>query len=437
MPRQTPTLKYLYSLQTLGIKPGLRRVECLLSLLGNPEKTYPSVIVAGTNGKGSTSAMIVSVLKEAGYRVGHYSSPHLVRFNERIKVSGVEITDLEISTITRRIRKVVDENLNTASATDSPSFFEFTTAIAFEHFKKKKVDIVVLEVGMGGRFDATNVTCPLVSVITSIGMDHCDYLGDTIAEIAHEKAGVIKGASILVTTVRDKTALRVIKDSATKAKAKGYFIAKDFSVKRATGGKTFEYESAGRSLTRISLNLKGSHQAENAGAAIKTIEQLSDAGFEVKRSALRRGLANVVWPGRFDVRRTKKKQVRLVFDCAHNAAGAIALRDALEEITPYKNVHFVIGVMQDKDIDAILSVLLPGASGLIVTQPATARSADAGIVQEKATKYKVDAVVVSDVASAVARAVSDAQAGGVICVTGSIFTVGEAMAALDKEDLSV
>jgi dihydrofolate synthase/folylpolyglutamate synthase len=427
MPRLTPTLKYLYGLQTLGIKPGLRRVELLLSLLGNPEKTYPTVIVAGTNGKGSTCAMIVSILTEAGFRVGHYSSPHLIRFNERIKVGGIEITNREISTLTRRLRALVEKNIKTKK--DAPSFFEFTTAMAFEHFRKNKVDIVVLEVGMGGRFDATNVTTPLVSVITSIGMDHSEYLGDTIEMVAREKAGVIKKNTQFVTTVRDAAALREIKKEIKEAKVVASFIGRDFRVKKEKGSGRLSYESAGFSLSKFALGLSGGYQLENAAAAIRTIELLSGLGFSVGRAALRRGLARVVWPGRFDLRRTVERGVRVVFDCAHNEAGARALRAALEVVTPISRVTFVVGVMKDKDIDAILSELLPRCASVIVTEPACARSARASGFFKKAVRFCDDAFLIRDVGAAVTRAVADAPARGVVCVTGSIFTVGEALGA--------
>ncbi len=424
MPRISPTLNYLYGLQALGIKPGLRRIELLLSLLGNPEKEYPTVIVAGTNGKGSTSAMIASVLQEAGYKVGHYSSPHLIRFNERIRVSGVEITNREISTLTRRMRALA-EKIRTKK--DRPSFFEFTTAMAFEHFKKNKVEIAVLEVGMGGRFDATNVTSPLVSVITSIGLDHGEYLGDTIEEVAGEKAGVIRGDGVFVTTVRDRAALRVIKGAAREGSAKGYYLGKDFKVTREKGLGMISYDSPALSLPRVRLGLKAAYQGENAGAAIKTIELLREAGFKVGAAVLRRGLKNVQWPGRFDIRRTRKKGVRVIFDSAHNKAGAQALRASLEEIITYKKVFFVIGMMADKDMGAILSVLLPGAGAVTVTQPATERSASVGLVATQARKLGSEVVEVASVGEAVVDALHKATPGSLVCVTGSIFTVGEAL----------
>ncbi|VAV83474.1 Dihydrofolate synthase @ Folylpolyglutamate synthase [hydrothermal vent metagenome] len=427
MPRLTPSLKYLYSLRALGIKPGLRRIELLLSLLGNPEKTYPTVIVAGTNGKGSTSAMIASVLTEAGYKVGHYSSPHLARFNERLRVSGEEVTGRELSALIRRMRTLVEEKITIKK--DRPSFFEFATAMAFEHFRKKKVDIAVLEVGMGGRFDATNVTNPLVSVVTSIALDHKEYLGDTIEEVAGEKAGVIKKDGVLVTTVRVGAALSVIKKAARENKAAAYYLGKDFRVVRekGRGQEKVSYDSAGLSLPRLSLGLKGGYQAENAGAAIKTLELLNDAGFSTGRSALRSGLRDAVWPGRFDLRLAKKRSVRVVFDCAHNEAGAKALRAALLEITPYERVFFVIGVMADKDVDAILSSLLPGSGGLSVTEPASERSADLVFVQERAKKLGFEAAAAGSVEMAVAARISAAPPRSVVCVTGSIFTVGEAL----------
>jgi len=425
MPRLTPSLKYLYALRALGIKPGLRRIELLLSLLGNPEKTYPAVIVAGTNGKGSTSAMIASVLSEAGYRAGLYSSPHLARFNERLRVSGEEVTGRELSGLIRRTRALVEQKITVKK--DRPSFFEFTTAMAFEHFRKKKVDIAVLEVGMGGRFDATNVAAPLVSVVTSIALDHGEYLGDTVEEIAAEKAGVIKENGLLVTSVCDRAALRVIKDAVKDKRATAYYSGKDFRVAGEEGPGKISYESAELSLARLSLGLKGGYQAENAGAAVKVIELLKGAGFKAGKAAIRKGLKKVVWPGRFDMRRAKKPGLGVVFDCAHNEAGARALRAALLEITSYDRVFFVIGVMADKDIDAILSILLPGCGGITVTEPASERSAELALVRGRARKLGFETTGARSVAAAVAERLNRAPARSVVCVTGSIFTVGEAL----------
>ena len=390
MPSLKETLRYLFSLESLGIKPGLFRIEKLLDLLGNPQNSYPSVLVGGTNGKGSTASMIASVLREAGLKkVALYTSPHLSEFNERITVDGSEITGRKITQLTAKIKALLGRNLK-------PSFFELTTAMAFEYFREKKVDLAVIEVGMGGRWDATNVVTPLVSVITGISLDHTRYLGNTIRDIAFEKAGIIKYKGRVVTGATLPPSLDVIKEEARKKKASLYILGRDFRI--AGEEDSFSYYGGGKPLKRLCLNLKGRHQTRNAACALKTIDILKDYGYGIKEEAVRKGLKKAAWP---------------------------VLKEALRRV-PFKKLIFVIGVMEDKDIEGIFSALLAPADTVILTEPSCKRRAGVEMLLERLGNYAGKVIVKRKIREALKEAFKEASGKDCICVTGSIFTVGEA-----------
>jgi len=414
MPSLKKTLRYLFSLESLGIKPGLLRIEKLLDLLGNPQNSYPSILVGGTNGKGSTASMIASVLREAGLKkVALYTSPHLSEFNERITVDGSEITGRKITQLTSKIKALLGRNLK-------PSFFELTTAMAFEYFREKKADLAVLEVGMGGRWDATNVVTPLVSVITGISLDHTRYLGNTIRDIAFEKAGIIKYKGRVVTGATLPPSLNVIKEEARKKKASLYILGRDFRI--AGEEDSFSYYGGGKPLKRLCLNLKGRHQTRNAACALKTIDILKDYGYGIKKEAVRKGLKKAAWPGRFEIVR---KNPAVILDCAHNPEGALVLKEALRRV-PFKKLIFVIGVMEDKDIEGIFSALLALADTVIFTEPSCKRRAGVEMLLERLGNYAGKVIVKRKIREALKEAFKEASGKDCICVTGSIFTVGEA-----------
>lgn len=421
MPSSKGIIEYLYGLERHGIKPGLERTSALLCSLGNPQSSFRSIHVAGTNGKGSVSAMTASVLGEAGFKTGLYTSPHLSKFNERITVSGKNISDKELVEAAAEVKAAVAR-----SRVTGVTFFEFTTAMAFLHFKKKKVEFAVVETGMGGRLDATNLLAPLVSVITNIALDHTDWLGSTIKEIAAEKAGIIKPGVPVVTGERAKAALSVIRAAAKKASSTVYVMRSDF---QAEGESTsFSYSGLFGGLTGLKLKLRGSHQVRNAALALAAVEVLQSQGVVIKEKSIRKGLREASWPGRFEI---MSRRPLVVLDGAHNPSGAAALKEALSSLNK-KRLILVIGMMSDKDMDGILKELVPCSDLVIAAQPAGERSATVGSVGRAASRYGKPVTGTAPVKDACRKALSLASPSDCVCVTGSLFTVAEAREYLLK-----
>ena len=420
------TINFLYALQRKKYNLDLGNITRLLAKLGNPQKGLKCIHVAGTNGKGSVCAMLYSILQEAGYKVGMYTSPHLVRFTERIQINNKEITNKEIVSVFERIKQLYTKE----------TFFEVVTAMAFLYFKEKNVDFVVLEVGMGGRLDATNVIMPLISVITNISLEHQKYLGKTIEKIAFEKAGIIKEGVPVVTGAENK-ALDVMKKIAEEKKSDLFMI--------------------GKHLKRYQLNLKGEFQQLNANIAVKTIGVLNkNYNLHINKKNIKEGLLKAKWPGRFefigcsegatmcqksvsnrrfvtDTKNAKHFSVSLIskhieknilVDCAHNPAAAKVLKNELLKIKDnYKNIILVIGILNDKDIKSILNELTPLADKIIVTKPKTDRAEEPeNIAKFIGKEYRI----IKDVKEAVKKAKSIAEKNDLVLVTGSIYVVGEA-----------
>lgn len=420
---KNPALSYLFSLSAFGIKPGLKRTRKILKELGNPQDTYPSILIAGTNGKGSTSAMLSSVLLENGLKVGVYTSPHISRFNERISISGRVISDKDLIRLINYIR-------NLASKVElTLTFFEFTTAMAFEYFKEKGVEVAVVEVGMGGSLDSTNVLKPAVSVITSISKDHTEYLGSTIDKIAREKSGIIKGPPTVVGKL-GAGALKVVRSKAKETTTRLYEYGRDFSTSSA-----FDYLGI-RNIKALRLTLKGAHQVRNAAVAIRTYEELSEAGlvgFSV--GAVRRGLKHARWPGRLEVVSGKP---RIILDAAHNPEGAGVLADALKRMGLKDRggrLIAVTGVMEDKDISGIFREVIPLADTVIVTRPEIERSALTSYLNKTAIRYCKDVQEIPQVGRALSRALKLASRDDLILVFGSIYTISEARSYLLRKGL--
>lgn len=436
------TLDYLFGLRNSGIKLGLDRIERLMELLGHPFRAYPTVLIGGTNGKGSVSAILASILEQAGYRTGLYTSPHLVKFNERIRVGGELITDAELSLITEEIKGLVDERALDGEPDLSPSFFEFTTAIAFAFFRRKSVDIALLEVGMGGRLDATNVAEPELSVITGVGLDHMSSLGADIAIIAVEKAGIIKERRPVVTGLLEPEARRVIERIAKERSAPLIMAGESFSVDPCEAGEDgegsengqgglFSFRSAVVSYDGLELALRGAHQQGNAGIAIAVLESLSESGFKVTPEELRAGLKGVRWPGRCEI---VGREPTVMLDCAHNESAAEALKNVLKEFT-YARLILVVGIMKDKDIGAILSLLAPLAGSIIFTRADMERAEEPEkllSMLRESVSANVRAASIDSVDDALRSALSQAREDDLICVTGSIFVVGEARQSFKK-----
>jgi dihydrofolate synthase/folylpolyglutamate synthase len=418
----------------------LAYVRELLAGLGNPERRFPSVLIAGTNGKGSTGATLASILRAAGYKTGLYSSPHLISINERIRVNGEAIADVEFSEIHDRVEQMAQYLLQQHKLPCHPSFFEMLTAMAFEYFASVAVDIAVLEVGMGGRLDATNVVEPLVSVIADIALDHQKYLGNTIGEIAGEKAGIIKPNGIVVTLPQHPEANDVIGKAILEKNAWGVSATKyvpPVSPGAATylAGTTRELGRNRYPLTvmdeeiMVDSPLPGRHQYRNIALAIAAAEELAAFGFKITPNQIEQGIRETNWPGRFQVLPASAATGNraTVLDVAHNPAGVWALRSALSENLPERVLTFVFGAMRDKAIQEMAEILFPLAENVVLTQVNNPRASTTDEISQAASRSGASLHSVPMVSEALAKAVELTPTDGVIVVTGSIFLIGEVM----------
>ena len=415
---------YLYSLQKNGMKFGLDNIRKLMAALGDPHTTFHAVHTAGTNGKGSTSAMIESMLRTAGVTTGLFTSPHLVSFTERIRVNGKEISEGEVASLADTVRKAA-ANIPECS----PTFFEVTAAIAFLYFRKMKVAWAVVEVGMGGRLDATNILMPEASVITSIDLDHSEFLGTTLKEIAGEKAGIIKQGVPLITSSQHPEAMEVLAQRAGECGAALFAYGKDFmSAITEEELISISLDYRGRHAYKdLGVPLAGRHQAMNAAVAVRTVEAIMEK-YPDLACDIRKGLRETCWQGRLEF---VTEHPPVLIDGAHNpqAAGALAeyLRKAL---TLYSRIILVMGIMADKDREGIMKPLLPLASEVIFTAPDYGRAASPDALAAEARSmgfFPKTAVKVSD---ALAMAEGLYTQGDLIVVTGSFYTIGEAREAL-------
>ncbi len=420
------SITFLYGLQRHGIRLGLDPVREVLSALGHPETRYPSLHIGGTNGKGSTAAMAAAVLQAAGHRVGLYTSPHLIDFRERIRINGVPIAEAAVSALTDRLRR--------ATAADTTlTFFEFTTAMAFAHFADCAVDVAVVEVGMGGRFDATNVVTPLASAITNVALDHQEFLGDTVEAIAFEKAGIIKPGIPVVAGRLAPEAARVIETAARGWSAPLSRLGGEF---RTQGDpQAFEFQGTHGSYRGLVCGLAGRHQLENAACALALLE-LGRAQVPYSDAAVRTGLRDVQWPGRLEI---VEQDPLIVLDGAHNPAAAEVVAAYLHEFRqahPSARVVLAVGMLRDKDRRSVLRTLLPLADEVVLTQAQHPRAAT---VQELRAALPAAGPCVHDTstgAEALTVARRLAAPGDLICATGSLMLVGELKASLGRCELS-
>jgi len=412
------TIEFLYSLQKFGIKFGLSSTENLLAGLGRPHENLPCLHLAGTNGKGSVGAAVTAVLTRAGYRVGFYTSPHLVTFRERFVIGRDMISRAEVVRLVERVRAVMAPD-------EPPTFFEFVTAMAFLYFAQQQVDLAVLETGMGGRLDATNVAGPLVGVITNISVEHTDYLGRTLALIAAEKAGIIKPGLPVVTGEKRPQIRRIFEQAAQERGARLFSLGRDFRIRSRQGGR-FDYYGFKMDLKDLRSNLPGPHQIGNAALALAALELLGDRGFAFRQEDLRLGLSEISWPGRAEI---FPGPPDLMLDGAHNPGAAKALAKTLAGL-PYPRLHLVLGIMADKNIGGIMAPLLPLAHALYLTRPEYYRSAAIDRLTQAAVGFPGPVYQVPGVAQALEAARQNAAPQDLVLVTGSLFTVGEARAYL-------
>jgi dihydrofolate synthase/folylpolyglutamate synthase len=431
-------LEYLYSFVDYSLKHisqwsqahfDLGRMVDLAAAAGNPQQEYPILHVAGTKGKGSVSALCASALQHAGYQTGLYTSPHLFDFNERYQVNGKFISHHDLAAMVTEIQPLV-------AKIPALTTFEIATVIAFAYFSRQGVNAAVIEVGLGGRLDATNIVQPLVSVITSISYDHTQILGNTLAQIAGEKAGIIKPGVPVVISPQKEEARQVIESVAVQNASRLVQVEREYQVsalERSLDGQTFLIESASGSATELSLGkleltipLLGRHQIENAVTAYAALQVARQQGLKIDESAITAGFRNVHWPGRFEILR---REPPLVVDCAHNRDAAMKLRQTLDDYLPGRPVIMVFGASEDKDIEGMLMELAPRLSQVIMVKSFHPRAADADALVVLAGNLGIPAQAVPDVAHALQVAEDLAGPQGIVLVTGSIFVVAEARTA--------
>jgi dihydrofolate synthase/folylpolyglutamate synthase len=423
----TESMKYLNSFGRFGIHLGLSRTTKLLELLGNPQNDFKSIHIAGTNGKGSVTAMVSSILQESGFRTGMYTSPHLDDFRERIVVNGIPISREALSSLVERVKPLIPE---VERGDSHPTFFEVTTAIAFKHFSEKKVDYAVVEVGLGGRLDATNVITPEVSVITNIGLEHTDVLGKTIGPIAGEKAGVIKQGIPLVTAERKREALEVFERICRERNAELISLGRNAKCEEVSCNLTgcmFDLKTHARCYHHLRVGLLGRHQIENSALSVLVAEQLG-----IDEKAIRSGLQKAKWPGRLEI---VQRKPLVVMDCAHNPPAMRILRSSLK-LFSYDKLILVIGIMKDKAIGDILKEIVSAADIIIINKPRLERAAEPEVIKKEAEKYGKLIKIVKDVKRSVRYAKSIAGKKDLILITGSIYMLSEARARRRSERLA-
>jgi dihydrofolate synthase/folylpolyglutamate synthase len=406
-------ISYLNSLGLHRVNLSLDRIATILETFDNPHTKLTCIIIAGTNGKGSVAALVASILSTAGFKVGLYTSPHLVNISERIRVNGEEISLSDLSRLTMAIKGKASKVL-----AEQPTYFEVLTAVAFVFFHEKQVDYAVLEVGMGGRFDATNVANPIASVITNVYLDHTEYLGNNTDKIAYEKAGVIKHGVPIVTGAAG-SALRVISTVAEKKSARVLVMGRDFSS-NSENSAYFNYNGHSFNLIDLQLSLPGLYQVDNATLAIATIEVLYEHfGIDINEKSLRIGLSTATWEGRME---TLRQDPPLILDGAHNPSASYALRSSLMHAYPETKFLFLIGMLADKDHENFLKELSPITEGMIITEAPSERHMPSEDLANVARRY-VDSV----------RVIKNSEAAFIelkkhnstpACVTGSLYLIG-------------
>lgn len=410
-------LDFLYTRHAIGMKLGLEHIQSLVKDLNHPERNFKSIHLAGTNGKGSTASILASIFQCAGYKTGLYTSPHLIHVRERIQINGEMIPE-------NRFVQYIDENLHLINK-NTASYFEIMTAMAFLYFSDENVDIAILETGLGGRLDATNVILPELCVITDISFDHTKTLGKTLKEIAGEKAGIFKDQIPVVTGVQRPSIITLLKQMAEQKSAPFYATREAVRTKTErlddTGCQfSFQYDST--DLESLHLNLIGSHQVKNANTALMAVHVLKQNGWLISEEAVRSGLNQVNWPARLQFFPGSPK---LLVDSAHNQAGVKNLIYALKEIMQFKRLIFVFGVLKDKEYSAMLEMIASVSDFILFTKPNNDRALDPNMLQKNSVIQHKPTEVHEQVKDAIERAYILADEDDLICAAGSIYFVGE------------
>ena len=409
----------MYRLRRFGIKLELHTIRTILDGLGNPQEQFLCIHVAGTNGKGSIASTLASILHACGYHTGLYTSPHLVKFNERICINGVPIPDERVVTAYEAVKKV-------NYGKREPTFFEYSTAMALYEFGRRNVDWAVIETGMGGRLDATNVLQPQVSIISNLSLEHRMYLGNTIAQIAFEKGGIIKPRTPVVTGAKQKQALAVLHDLARKKTAPLYRYGEAFRTRRNPGG-TFTYYGLNHTWSSMQTPLRGDHQIDNTAIALAACELLMQKGVPLSMACIQKGIAQTHWPGRLEI---VSSAPLVLLDGAHNLIAARNLARYLAREIKNRKILMVIGILDDKPHAAMLRSLLPLCDRVILTRARIDRALDPQILFPVAQQLVNDTLIIPDVSEAVQYALRSASAEDAVCVAGSLYVVGEAKEAL-------
>jgi len=418
----TDVLEKLYARRRFGIRPGVDRVGKLLGRLGNPEEQFRTIHVVGTNGKGSTSAFLTAILLHAGHSVAQFSSPHLVRFTERFRINGKEYSAEKLA---NRLEIVLE------AAPEEATFFEITTALAAFIFSEERVEVAVMEAGMGGRSDATAAFTGEMTILTPISLDHTEYLGATLKDIAREKAGIMKPGTLVITAEQPAAVQLTIEEQCRTLNCTLKTLGTDFSA-CWNADRTLDYRGLSRTLTQLIPGMSGRYQSVNAAVALAAAEALEARGMDITPSAFKEGIATAYWPGRMEL---VPGSPRLLLDGAHNPAGAAALAEALRDYS-YSRLLMVTGVCDDKDIDRIYAPLAPLADGIYTVTPAVERALKDNELSHFFQKQGIASQPCGSVVDGVCRARSEAAEGDLILVCGSLFVVGEVKAWLENVNYS-
>jgi dihydrofolate synthase / folylpolyglutamate synthase len=416
-------LDWIHARLRLGIKPGLKRMEWMMERLGHPENKMKTVHIGGTNGKGSTVTFLRSILEEAGYSVGTFTSPYIEQFNERISVNGKPILDDELVEITNLIRPLADELEKTDLG--GPTEFEVITAMSFYYFANvKQVDIVIYEVGLGGRFDSTNIIHPLAAVITNIGLDHTNILGSTYEEIAFEKAGIIKQGTPIFTAAKQLEALNVITEQADNKQAPLFRMNQEFSIfdqYSVNRGEVFSLDSPSQLLEGLEISMLGKHQTENAALAVMTAQCLNATGsFMISEIAVRRGLKTAYWPGRLEI---VSENPLIILDGAHNDEGISALVQELANRYADKSIHIIFAALKDKKLDQMIKQLDQVADKITFVSFDFPRAAEAGdLLKISQSQQKL---AVDDWKTYITEEIQTTETNGLLLITGSLYFISE------------
>ncbi len=416
-------MSYIINTEKFGSNYGLSRTEKILEILGNPHKTLKSIHIAGTNGKGSTSAMINMILIEAGYKVGMYTSPYLEEFEERIQINSKNIPKDSLSNVVTEVKNAVDEVIRLGY--EHPTEFEIVTCAAFLHFSSEKVDYAVIEVGLGGKLDSTNVIMPLLSVITSISYDHMQILGDTIEKIALEKAGIIKNQVPVVLYPQKSDVRHIIEETCF---IKNSILSRVFedSAKLCSVDDKSNFQRiivrTKKDEYKIELSLLGKHQLLNCATAITSIEVLIELGAKISKDNITKALKKVKWPGRLEVMR---QAPLLVIDGAHNIDGIMSLRNNVEEYFKYNKVILILGILADKQVESMIKTIVPMASRVIAVTPHSKRGELAEKLKTAILKHNACCEAIEDYEEAVTRGLSYCGPNDMLLISGSLYMIGD------------